>query len=48
MPRPKSERETWREELDELPALIERHQKELEATPVGDKERRRMPLAECG
>ena len=45
MPRPKSEREAWREELGEAPAPIERHQKELEATAVGDKERRRMPLA---
>jgi hypothetical protein len=40
MPRPKSEREAWTEELDALPALIAEHQRQLDATPVGDKERR--------
>jgi hypothetical protein len=40
MPRPKSEREAWEEELKELTALIAERQKELEATRVEDKERR--------
>jgi hypothetical protein len=40
MPRPKSEREQWQDELAELPALIAGHQAELEATRVEDKERR--------
>jgi hypothetical protein len=40
MPRPKSEREQWQDELAELPALIAGHQSELDATRVEDKERR--------
>jgi septal ring factor EnvC (AmiA/AmiB activator) len=40
MPRPKSEREAWQEELNELPALIASHQSELDATRVEDKDRR--------
>jgi hypothetical protein len=40
MPRPKSEREAWKEELAGLPDQIANHQRELAATPVGDKERR--------
>jgi hypothetical protein len=40
MPRPKSEREAWEDELNELPALIAGHQSELDATRVEDKERR--------
>jgi hypothetical protein len=40
MPRPKSERESWKEELAGLPDKIANHQRELAATPVGDKERR--------
>ena len=40
MPRPKSEREAWEDELNELPALIAGHQSELDATRVKDKERR--------
>jgi hypothetical protein len=39
VPRPKSEREAWTEELNALPAQIAEHQRQL-ATPVGDKERR--------
>jgi hypothetical protein len=40
MPRPTSDLEAWKEELKELPALIESHQRELDATPVEDQERR--------
>jgi hypothetical protein len=41
MPRPKSEREAWEEELnEELPAFIASLPRELEATRVEDKERR--------
>jgi uncharacterized coiled-coil protein SlyX len=40
MPCPKSEREAWQEELNELSALIAGHQSELDATRVEDKERR--------
>jgi hypothetical protein len=40
MPRPKSDREAWMEELSGLPALIAGHQSELDATRVEDKERR--------
>ena len=40
MPCPKSDREAWEEELNELSALIAERQKELEATRVEDKERR--------
>jgi septal ring factor EnvC (AmiA/AmiB activator) len=40
MPRPKSEREAWQDELNELPAVIAGHQSELDATHVEDKETR--------
>jgi hypothetical protein len=40
MPRPKSDREAWEEELNELSALIAERQKELEATRVEDQDRR--------
>jgi chromosome segregation ATPase len=40
MPRPKSDREAWEEELKELTALIAERQRELEATRVEDKDRR--------
>ena len=40
MPRPKSEREAWQDELNELPALIAGHHSELDATHVEDKDRR--------
>ena len=33
MPRPKSDREAWEEELKELPALLSRLHRELAATP---------------
>jgi hypothetical protein len=33
MPRPKSERETWEDELKELPALLSKLHRELAATP---------------
>jgi hypothetical protein len=40
MPNPKSEREAWQDELNELPTLIAGHQAELDATRVEDKEQR--------
>jgi len=40
IPHPKSERESWKEELAGLPDQIANHPRELAATPVGDKERR--------
>jgi len=40
MPRPRSERERWTEELTALPDQIAEQQQQLDATPVGDKERR--------
>jgi hypothetical protein len=40
MPRPESEREAWEVELKELTALLATHQRELEATPEADSERR--------
>jgi hypothetical protein len=40
MPRPESEREAWEVELKELTALLATHQRELEATPEENTERR--------
>ena len=40
MPRPMSERQAWAQELDELPAQIAEHRRQLDATPAGDKVRR--------
>jgi hypothetical protein len=39
-PRPRDERQAWKDELAELPALIAGHQSELDATHVEDKETR--------
>jgi hypothetical protein len=40
MPRSRGERDAWTEELNALPAQIAEHQRQLDATPVGDKDRR--------
>jgi hypothetical protein len=40
MPRPRDERQAWKDELAELPALIAGQQSELDATHVEDKETR--------
>jgi peptidoglycan hydrolase CwlO-like protein len=40
MPRPKNERESLEQELDELPAQIAAYQRELDATSIEFKERR--------
>jgi hypothetical protein len=40
MPRSNDERQAWKDELAELPALIADHQAELDATHVEDKETR--------
>lgn len=40
MPRPKTEQDAWTEELNDLPALIENYQRELEGTPEQNRELR--------